>query len=115
MPIDLKSRRFRLNLAGALVLALGVLAATWIYFHAAEDDGDVIGYVVVNGESYPLRASDSKRYRADLERFGGKAAVFADDLNRWVQSLFQGRRLAFTIAVSAIAVSAVCFRVARRH
>ena len=108
------ARQSRFNLIGTLVLVIGLAASAWIFFTAGEDASDVIGYEIVDGRSYPVTTGDSKIYRHDLERFGGKAAVFADDLTRWLSSLWHGRRLALILAVLTIAVSFVCFRAAER-
>ena len=58
----------------------GWSAALWIAYAAEDYDPDVLGYDFANGQAYVQRVSDSKRYRSDLERIGGKAAVYADEL-----------------------------------
>ena len=104
----------RLRLMGWLVLIVGLAVSAWIFRTADDDTSDVIGYVVADGRSYPVTTRDSKQYRHNLERFGGKMAVFADDLNRWIRSLTEGRRLAVVIAVSSFGVAALCFRASRK-
>lgn len=47
----------------------------------------------------------SKRYVSQLERIGGKQAVLFDELLTWLGSLWEGRRLAYTIATLSAAVS----------
>lgn len=107
--------RSRWRLAAWLILCVGLSLSAWI-FHAAEDDtSDVIGYVVVDGQSYPVTTRDSKRYRHDLERFGGSMAVFADDLNRWFRSLLERRRLAIVITLSSAGAAYFCFRASRKQ
>ena len=100
----------RLYLTGALILLAGLLAAAVIYFSVGEDDGDVLGYEIINGQAYAIATNDSKMYRHDLERFGGKAAVFADDLNRWFAGLWTGRQLARTVAILALVLAFGFFR-----
>ena len=107
-------QRFWLKLIALMTLLVGLSASAWIFHEAEEDTSDVIGYVIVDGQSYPVTTRDSKLYRYNLERFGGKAAVFADDLNRWFKSLLHGRPLAIVTALSSIGIALVCFRAARR-
>ena len=114
MPEKNARRQSRFNLIGTLVLVIGLAASAWIFVTAGDDASDVIGYQIVDGKSYPVTTADSKIYRHDLERFGGKAAIFADDLTRWLSSLWHGRRLALILAVLTIAVSFACFRAAER-
>jgi hypothetical protein len=104
------SLSWRLYLTGALILFTGLLAAVLIYFSAGEDEGDVLGYEIINGQSYAIAVGDSKMYRHDLERFGGKAAVFADDLSRWFTGLWTGRQLARTLAVLSLLLALGFFR-----
>lgn len=108
------TKRFRLNLMGVLVLLVGLTASAWVFLTGTDDRSDVIAYEVVDGQAYPVTTSDSKLYRHDLERFGGRAAVLADDVARWIAGLWRGKRLALTLAVLTVAVSFVCFRAAER-
>jgi hypothetical protein len=41
---------------------------------------------------------DTKKYLRDLELYGGKANVLATELRRGFERLWQGRRLAVTLA-----------------
>lgn len=109
------SAGFRLNLLGVLILCVGLATAFWLFRDAGEDASDVISYVIADGQSYPVTTADSKLYRLQLERFGGKMAVFADDLNRWLASLTHGKGLAGVIALLAIVMAVGCFLAARRH
>jgi len=43
---------------------------------------------------YPMMPEDSKMYQRDLELYGGKAAVLADEFWRWFVTLWHGTRLA---------------------
>lgn len=101
--------QIRLYLIGAVILLAGLICAVFLYQTAAEDKSNVIGYVFVDGQEYAIRPEDSKRYLNELERIGGKSAVVADELNRWFDSLWQGKRLAYTVALLAIAVALACF------
>jgi len=108
-------QRFWLKLIALMTLVVGLSASAWIFHNAEEDTSDVIGYVIVDGQSYPVTTRDSKLYRHNLERFGGKAAVFADDLNRWFQSLLHGRPLAILTAFSSIGFALICFKASRHN
>lgn len=103
-----------LYLIGGFILLAGLLGAAMVYLTAVEERSDVVGYEIADGEVYGVSASESKRYRHDLELFGGKAAVLADDFSRWFAGLWQGRRLAYTLAVLAIGLALGCFRAAHR-
>jgi hypothetical protein len=95
----------RLRLACIVVLAAGMCAATLIYRFAADVPDDALGYVVVNGTVYPVATSDSKKYRREVERFGGKAALVFDDFDRWFTQLWRGKALAKTVAWISILLS----------
>lgn len=104
----------RLFLACAAVLLLGLGSAVAIYL-AADDAPEVEqGYEVAGKFIYPSMQERSKRYQHDLEMYGGKAAVLADDFNRWFDGLWRGQTLAFTVAVLS-ALTAFGFFVAARN
>lgn len=102
-----------IHLASIVVLALGLCAAAVIYLTAGDDSARAVGYVVINGVSYPVEPEDSKAYQRELERFGGKANVLAAELTRWFAGLWQGRTLAFTIAFLGIVISLALYLYAR--
>jgi hypothetical protein len=51
----------------------------------------------------------SKLYRHDLEVYGGRANVLADDFREWWSGLWHGRDLAYTVAVLTV-VAALAWR-----
>jgi len=106
--------RKRLILIGVIVLILGFGGAVWIYQMAGDDFSDVLGYEVIDGNAYPIAPEDSRAYRHDVERYGGKAALVVDDFNRWFVGLWHGKSLAFTVAGISIFISLVLFFVAQR-
>ena len=110
----IEARRTRLKRIGVAILLAGWSGAATIYATAPDDDGDALGYEFVDGVAYPILTHESKKYRHDLERFGGKAAVMADDLNRWFSGLWVGKHLAYTLATLASAAALACFLTARR-
>ena len=54
----------------------------------------------------------SKKFAYELERMGGKAALVANDFNKWFAGLWQGESLAYTIAVITIVTAAGYYFVA---
>ncbi len=103
-----------LYLIGAIILLVGLGGAALIYRTAADDSRRVTGYEIVDGNAYPMAPEDSKMYIHDLEVFGGKSAVLADEFRRWFAGLWQGRSLAFTIACSTVLISLGFFLAAAR-
>lgn len=105
--------RIRLYAVSLAILIVGLCSATVIFFLAEElpDDGD--GYVIVDGKAYPAGTYKSKRYVRDLERYGGKANVIFDELNRWFESLWRGKKLGITLGWLSAAASLGLFLLAR--
>ena len=95
----------RLRLSCLIILMAGLCGAMLIYLLAEDIPDDSLGYVIVNGTVYPLATRDSKKYRREVQRFGGKAALVFDDFNRWFAELWQGKTLAKTVAWVSILVS----------
>lgn len=95
----------RLRLTCLVILAAGLCAAMLVYRFAADVPDDSLGYVVVNGAVYPVSTSDSKKYRREVERFGGRAALVFDDFDRWFAQLWRGKTLARTVAWISILLS----------
>jgi len=97
----------RMRGIGVAVLALGLCAAAAVFALApAEEAGDDAG-------GYAASINESKQYQLAMERIGGKAVVLAAAINDWFDSLWHGRRLAFTLATLSVAVSSLCFLLAR--
>jgi hypothetical protein len=102
----------RLYLITAIILLVGLGSATLIYLTAENDSDSVVGYEAVGGYIYPIMPEDSKRYIHDLELYGGKANVLANDFMRWFVGLWHGKSLAFTIACITIFISFWFFYIA---
>jgi hypothetical protein len=100
-----------LHLAALAILALGLGAATSIYLLTEDaDDSSDNQTLIINGVTYSVPANATKLYVRDLQRFGGKAALVFDDLNRWFSGLWRGKALAGTILwISVFAALAVLF------
>ena len=90
-----------LYLITAIILLTGMCGAILIYLTAENDSDSVLGY------------ENSKRYIHDLELYGGKANVLANEFERWFVGLWHGKSLAFTVACITIFVSFGCFFAAK--
>ena len=104
--------RTRLYFITAMILLAGLGSAVLIYVRAGDDSQGVLGYEAVGGRVYPISPEDSKMYIHDLELYGGKSNVLADQFMRWFAGLWHGRSLAFTVACIAIFISIGVFLVA---
>ncbi len=68
----------------------------------------MIYFVNAGPDEYELERT--KLYRHDLEVYGGRANVLADDFRHWFDGLWHGRNLAFTVAgISVLAALAYRF------
>ena len=105
--------RICLNLISAIILLVGLGSAIFIYQTANDDSSGVLGYQIIGGTIYPIMPENTKIYKHDLEIYGGKAAVLADEFRRWFIGLWHGRSLAFTIACITILASFAGFFTAR--
>jgi len=99
---QLKTRLYR---ACLVVLAAGLCAAALAYALVPEEPDESLSYVVVDGVPYPVDPHRTKPYTRTLERFGGKAALLFDDINRWFAGLWRGKALALTIACLSAGVA----------
>ena len=104
--------RTRLYLIAALILLAGLGSAAYVYLSAGDDSLNALGYEVRGGEIYSIQPD--KMYIHNLELYGGKMAVLADELSRWFSGLWHGRQLASTIACISVAVSLGVIFVANR-
>ena len=113
-PETIKEQRWskRLYLVGTIILLAGLVSDVMVYVNPSSDDDETAEYEVVGKNVYPGMQLKSKKYVHDLEMYGGKAAVLADELNRWFEDLWHGRTLAYTIAVLSIVTSLSLFAVA---
>jgi hypothetical protein len=114
MKREIADLRESLILIGAIIMLVGLGSAILIYQTAGNDSDSVLGYEIIDGSAYPIMPEDSRMYRRDLELYGGKAAVLADDFRRWFVGLWHGKALAFTIAGISIFISFGFFFAANR-
>src|SRR5258706_15362843 len=106
----LKARLYRIC---AAILAAGLAVGALVYVAADEAPEGALNYIMVDGTAYPVAPQYSKRYRRDLEQFGGKAAVLFDEFNRWFEALWQGKALGITLGWIGAIVSLGIFLFAR--
>jgi hypothetical protein len=94
-----------LNLISAIILVVGLGSAALIYQRAGTDFYGALGYESADGTIYPVMPENSKRYRHDLELYGGKFNVIMDDFSRWFVNLWHGKSLAVIIGCTTIIIS----------
>jgi hypothetical protein len=79
----------------AIILLVGFGSSLLIYLTAEDASDNVLVSEFVH----------SKKYRHELEAYGGKMNVLADEFVRWFEGLWHGKTLAFTIACISIFIS----------
>ena len=103
-----------LKIISAIILLVGLGSACFIYWAVENVPGSILGYEQGDGEVYPVRPDDSKKYLRDMELYGGKANVLMDRTRRWFVGLWQGKSLAFTLGCISILLSLMVFYMANR-
>ncbi len=109
-----RTKYIRLYIMSAVILIVGLGSSLAIYVAADREQDEGQQYEIIGGKIYPGGQERSKAYRHNLEVFGGKAAVLADDFNRWFESLWHGTTLAFTVGTISALIS-LGFFLAGRH
>jgi len=68
-----------------------------------------VGIFVANGNPEPadFRLERSRQVVHDMEVYGGRANVLADDFREWFAGLWRGRALAGTVAVLTVFMALV--------
>ncbi len=92
MPLE----RRRKTIAIVILLA-GFASALVIYVNATTAPANPLGY----------DPEDTKQFVREMEFYGGKANVVSSEFRQWFDSLWHGKRLAFTVCV--LTVCAVLF------
>ncbi|GAC1334330.1 MAG: hypothetical protein NVS3B11_10330 [Collimonas sp.] len=113
MRNKLSSLQLSLYLIAAAVLLVGLLSAGLIYRTAAEQDKRATSYQIVGGNAYEVAPGDSKAYRRDMQLYGGTSGILIADFNRWLGSLWHGKRLAYVLAIFSVGIAYICCAVAR--
>ena len=70
------------------ILAVGLIASAVIYWQATEPRPNPLGY----------DPADTKQYLRQMEMYGGTANLLASEIRLWFESLWHGKRLAYTVA-----------------
>jgi hypothetical protein len=96
---DIKQRHCRRVTAAILLLGLG--SALAVYLNAVEMP-----------ESPFSEYENSKRFSHEVQQVGGKLALVANDLSAWFDGLWQGRRLAWTLACMTMVIAAGYYLIA---
>jgi len=89
-----------LNIIAVIILLVGLVSAVMIYL-SAEDAPEDMGL------------TDSKTYLRNMELYGGKANVMVQEFRNWLDGLWHGKKLAFTVVCISIVISLGFFLVAR--
>ncbi|WP_092414928.1 hypothetical protein [Collimonas sp. OK307] len=110
-----KFSSFQLSLyvIAAAVLLVGLLSAGLIYRTAAEQEHRAGSYQIIDGHAYEVAPGDSKAYLRDMELYGGTSGILIANFNRWLGSLWHGKRLAYLLAIFSVVIAYICFSVAR--
>ena len=107
------SLQLSLYMIAAAVLLVGLLSAGLIYRTAAEQENRAASYQIIDGHAYEVAPGDSKAYLRDMELYGGTSGILIANFNRWLGSLWHGKRLAYVLAIFSVAIAYICFSVAR--
>ena len=92
----------RLYLGSFIILLIGLGISAIIYLSATNTSDSGLDYAPEN----------SKMYLHDLELYGGKANLLANELMSWFAGLWRGASLAYTIGCITILISAGIFFIA---
>ena len=79
------------------ILTLGLCSAVFVYVTASPPPQYPLGYD-------PFA---SKKYMRDLELYGGKINVLAVECRQWLESLWQGQHLAYTLAFLTVILASI--------
>ncbi len=110
----MRNPRTSLYLLSCVILLVGLGSAVLIYRAAANTQANALGYDQGDGSVYPVMPEDSKKYLRDMELYGGKANVLADQLRRGFDGLWHGKSLAYTIACISALLALGVFAAASR-
>lgn len=109
MPASRLTRSQSLYVASAVIFSLGCAAALLIFLTASpEGDADIVGYRLIGGRIFPVTIEDSALSVQTLEARGGRANLYAAELDAWIGSLWHGRRLSCTFVSATIVLAGLC-------
>ena len=105
------SSRFWFSALGIVVLIVGLAVAYDVRTQAFEEE-EAAHYHIVNNEIFSSQAADSKSDADVLRKYGGNAALIVVGYKRRLRELFQGENLAYIVAIAAVVLAGVCFKIA---
>lgn len=76
-----------LYLIAAIILLIGLGNSILMYLAGSHDLGNALGYMIIDGGTYPGMPEDSKMYRHVLQVYGCKFSFLADQLMCWFSGL----------------------------
>ncbi len=88
---------------GVAILLGGLIGAVLIYMFADTDGAPDSAREIVSG----------RMYQHNVELMGGKFAIYAVQFSQWFAGLWQGRSLAYTVAMLTVVIALGSFWVAR--
>ncbi len=101
-PVPVTPWHARIRQVGTIILIAGLFSAAAIYLLAGDSTG-------ADGAS---RFVDARQYDFQVRRLGGSAGLLIVRFNAWVESLWHGTRLAYTVAVLSVVIGLACHRLA---
>ena len=101
-PMTRRPLFLRIRRCGWLILLVGWSFAALNYVSAASDNANGNADNIVGARSYDY----------NIERIGGKAALYAVRFNEWLGGLWHGRTLSYTVAILTLVLAIACFWVA---
>lgn len=102
-----------LRLAAYAILAIGMVWAAAIWA-TSSNESTAPGYFVTANGSYASSPSQmTPREEYEIEKVGGKPAVYVAKFDRWLSRLFHGKNLAGLVAGVTILIALGCWREAR--
>jgi hypothetical protein len=104
--------RLALNLAGMLILLVG-LASAVIILRAHAGEQQTSDEQIINPEA-PLTPSDSRKQSREIEIYYGKTGLLFERWSEQAAALFHGKALAKVIAIGSGIMASGCFLAARR-
>ena len=100
----------RLNVAGIVVLAAGLVASATVFVLAEPDPA---ADPALQADTLSMSHKTSKKVEMQMEQQGGKASVEMSNFIEWLLTFFHGRALAGTIGVLSLLLSVGLFLVAK--
>jgi hypothetical protein len=121
MAIEIKPPKAPLHAtlqrAAMIVLTIGMAAAAALWALSPSDSSTARNAVSANGSPASSASYMTPREEYEIEKVGGKPAVYVARFDRWLSSLFHGKNLAGLTAVISLLLAFVCWRESRwqRH